>query len=369
MLLLPPPLINRVHCMDAIELMRLIPAQSVDLVLTDPPYNGVKDEEWDNQWKTDADYLAWLRLHLVEFRRVLKPNGSLYLFASPRMAARVEVLTGELFNVLTRITWRKPAYSTKAEMFDKDIMRAYFPASEAVIFAEQYMIDRTGLEELINDQELFTPIRHYFDCERKKLGHLSFAEINKLMGMAANGGGMASNILNPWKMNWTFPSEDTYELLSSATGCCQRPYNDLKHEYDNLRTKYEDLRREYEDLRRPFNVSADVPYTDVWDFPTVGTYPGKHPCEKPLAMMKHIVNASSKPGAVVLDPFCGSGSTIAAAHQLDRQYIGNDKDKRWATVAANRCVKQFGERKTVHAESIDSLPLFRGDKLYQPAGK
>ena len=82
----------------------------------------------------------------------------------------------------------------------------------------------------------------------------------------------------------------------------------------------------YVDVHRPFNVSADVPYTDVWSFPTVGRRVGKHPCEKPLAMMEHIIAASSRPGAVVLDPFMGSGVTGEAALRHGRQFIGIEAD-------------------------------------------
>ena len=53
---------------------------------------------------------------------MLKPNGSLYLFAATKYQARVELAVGKHFNVLNNIRWRKPDYSTKAEMFDKDAM-------------------------------------------------------------------------------------------------------------------------------------------------------------------------------------------------------------------------------------------------------
>jgi site-specific DNA-methyltransferase (adenine-specific) len=113
----------------------------------------------------------------------------------------------------------------------------------------------------------------------------------------------------------------------------------LRREYEYLRREYEDLRREYEDLRRPFNVTADVPYTDVWTFPTVQAYPGKHPAEKPQAMLRHIIAASSKPGAVILDAFAGSGSTGIAALDMGRDFVGIDKDEEWAEYARARIAK------------------------------
>ena len=62
--------------------------------------------------------------------------------------------------------------------------------------------------------------------------------------------------------------------------------------------------------------------------PTSGTlspvqwYPGKHPCEKPLDLMRHIIEASSRPGDVVLDTFVGSGSTAIACRELGRVFVG-----------------------------------------------
>lgn len=69
-------------------------------------------------------------------------------------------------------------------------------------------------------------------------------------------------------------------------------------------------------------MSKDVPYTDVWQFEPVASYPGKHPCEKPAAMLEHIIAASSRPGDVVADFFMGSGSSVKAALKLGRKAIG-----------------------------------------------
>ena len=124
-------------------------------------------------------------------------------------------------------------------------------------------------------------------------------------------------------MQWTLPTAENYQWLRET-------FSRLNHGGEYLRREYEDLRREYEDLRRPFNVTADVPYTDVWTFPTVQAYPGKHPAEKPQALLSHIIEASSKPGAVILDAFAGSGATGIAAIDMGRQFIGIDKDEHWA---------------------------------------
>ena len=75
--LLPPPLVGKVHCMDALELMRLIPAQSVDLLLTDPPY-AVHEAEWDKPFDIQG---FW-----VEAKRIIKPRGAIVLTCVMRLA-------------------------------------------------------------------------------------------------------------------------------------------------------------------------------------------------------------------------------------------------------------------------------------------
>jgi DNA modification methylase len=65
-------------------------------------------------------------------------------------------------------------------------------------------------------------------------------------------------------------------------------------------------------------------------------YPGKHPCEKPLSMLRHMLQVSARPEALILDPFAGSGSTLRAAKDAGVRAIGIEKDARWCRHAAQR---------------------------------
>ena len=314
--------------------MQAMPANSVDLIATDPPYYKVKGDAWDRQWATPADFLTWFDLLAEQWQRVLKPNGSLYTFAWPGIAAEIEVLIKRRFNVLQRITWAKPPFSTKAEMNKKADQRSFFPVSEAIIFAEHKGADNMAKGEAryaAKCDELrgfvFEPLRAYLAAERDRAG---FTGATVDAAFRIKTGNPKSGMAGHWfgRVQWALPTAENYVWLRElfGVGFLRREYEDLRREYEDLRREYEDLRREYEDLRRPFNVSADVPYTDVWSFPTVGRRVGKHPCEKPLAMMEHIITASSRPGAVVLDPFMGSGVTGEAALRHGRQFIGIEAD-------------------------------------------
>ena len=351
---------------DCLDVLPTLDSSSIDLILTDPPYYKVKDEPWDRQWETEAGFLAWLDTVLVEFARILKPNGSLYLFASPKMAARVEVLIGQRFNVINHITWAKP--SGRAEASEKEALRGFFPQSERVIFAEHFNSDNYAQDGSGYDAEcdklrgfVFEPLRAYLDGERIRAG-VSRDDINEALGFRRAGGMAGRHYFS--SSQWCLPTEEHYNKMRLCLSRLNHSGEYLRREYEDLRREYEDLRREYEDLRRPFTVTADVPYTDVWTFPTVGTYPGKHVCEKPLEMMRHIVEASSRPDGVVLDCFMGSGNSGIAATMLGRQYIGIDASVHWVNVAGQRIGKADGQfvTKAGRADDLDGLPMFGGEQ-------
>jgi adenine-specific DNA-methyltransferase len=300
-----------VICGDALEVMAGMDANSVDLIVTDPPYYRVKAEWWDRQWDTRQGFIRWMGKLAKEWQRILKPNGSLYVFASPKMAARVEVKLATRFEVLNRIRWVKDAgWHNK---MDEAILRSWLSPWEEVIFCEHYG-DRPG-----KGYDGYNCIREYLDGERIRAG-VTPEQCNEICGFRREGGMAGRHYFSA--SQWALPTEANYLKLRDG-------FHRLNHGGDYLR-------REYEDLRRPFQVTADVPYTDVWTFPTVGAYPGKHPCEKPIEMMRHIVKASSRPGAVVLDCFCGSGNTLRAAQELGRDCIGVDIDPHWCDVARQR---------------------------------
>lgn len=315
---------NQIIQGDCLEIMKSMPDNSVDLVLSDPPFHKVKKEAWDRQWSSDDAFLSWIDQIAEQWARLLKPNGSLYCFASPKMSARVEVTIGRRFNVLNNIRWAKPRFSTKAEMCRKEDLRSYFPAHESIIFAEHFGADNSAKGEAGYEQKcdelrdfVFEPLRAYLDGERKR-SKTPHRKVIAYLGMS----GHDSHFFSP--VQWKLPLESQYLAMRElfGSGYLVRPYKEL-------RQQYKELRQQYEELRRPFNVTSSVPYTDTWTYPTVQAYKGKHPCEKPAQMLEEMISASSKPGAIVLDSFAGSGSTLIAAKKLGRQYIGIERDQQW----------------------------------------
>ena len=331
---------------EALEVMRGMADNSVDAVVTDPPYFKVKGEDWDHQWAKPEQFIEWMGQLAEQWQRVLKPNGSLYVFASPKMAARVEVKLLERFDVLNRIRWVKDAgWHQKAE---KEALRSFLSHWEEIIFAEHYGADNIAKGEAgyaAKCDELrgfvFEPLRAYLVDEFNQSG-IDKIQFNVICGFSASAGGMASRHYLS-QSQWCLPTFEHYHKLREATGRFQRPYEELRQQYEELRQQYEELRQQYEELRqqyeelrRPFNVTAEDQYTDVWTFPTVQAYQGKHVCEKPLALMEHIIKASTRPGAIVLDCFAGSAATGHACVNIGRDFIGIELCERWAATGRRR---------------------------------
>ncbi|EKN6394796.1 DNA-methyltransferase [Yersinia enterocolitica] len=319
---------NKIINADSLCYIKTLPDNCIDLIATDPPYFRVKSCKWDNQWESESAYLVWLDELLAEFWRVLKPSGSLYMFCGSRLAADTEILVRGRFNVLNHIIWAKP--SGPWRRMHKEDLRAYFPATERIIFADHYAGPFTPKGSTYADkcntlkQSVFKPLIDYFRLARASLG-VSAKAINE-----ATGRQMSSHWFS--ESQWQLPNAEQYAVLQTLfsriaaekhqQGILSKPHHDLVEEYQALNRQYSELSLEYESLRRPFAVTADVPYTDVWTFPSVAFYPGKHPCEKPADLMEHIIRSSSRPGDVVADFFLGSGATLKAALKLGRVGIG-----------------------------------------------
>ena len=303
------------HLGDCLEVMRSMPDKSVDAVITDPPYFRIVDAKWDNQWKTLADYLAWIVLASKEWRRILKDNGSLYVFADDKVAAYVQVELDNEFLLLNNLVWNK-AGGGKAVMYAPNF-RCYAPTSERILFySAQY--DPTGWETVKLDMNNFMPLREYFRQYQEAMG-LGIKQINEVLGHRK-----AEHAFYWGSTQWDLPTAETYAELAKI------PSN-----HGFVRREYEDLRREYEDLRRVFNADGET--LDVITGPIVSAKDNtEHPTTKPLWLMQRLVTVSTNPDMTVLDCFMGSGTTGVACVQTGRNFIGIEIDPTYFAIAERR---------------------------------
>lgn len=325
---------------DARDVLPIVAAGSCSLALLDPPYHGVVEDEWDNQWATDSEFLAWLADVLGTVEQRIADNGTMYVFSSPRMASRVEGIVSILGNVIASCVWdkgdqRKGAAGTG---IDVGALRTYWSSNgERCVVAEKRPLRYEEADQQAKDAS------GYWDaCERVKrsvFGDYLRAEM-KRAGVTAKRvaalfpsrtGGMTGCVSN-WLLGLNCPTAEQYaairELLNNQGG------EYLRKEYEDLRKEYEDLRKEYEDLRRPFRLTAEHQWGDIWRFPIPRSR--LHPTEKPIGLIGQIIDVSTRPGDLVLDCFAGSGTTLRAAKNLGRRSIGIEREEKYCRIIAQR---------------------------------
>ena len=86
-------------------------------------------------------------------------------------------------------------------------------------------------------------------------------------------------------------------------------------------------------------LNDDKQMTDVWQLPTIGRWEkscGKHPTQKPLALLSRIILASTQPGQWILDPFAGSSTTGIASTLLGRRFLGIEREKEFVEMSRKR---------------------------------
>ena len=91
------------------------------------------------------------------------------------------------------------------------------------------------------------------------------------------------------------------------------------------------------DLMKQINGGTQM--RDVWNLPAIAPWEkscGKHPTQKPLALLTRIILASTQKNAWVLDPFTGSSTTGIAANLADRRFLGIDREEEFLTISKNR---------------------------------
>ena len=295
----------------------------VDACVMDPPYFRVKDEWWDRQWDDAGKFLEWLGSILASCSGIMEDWASLYCFASARMEWEVQRLVRQNFVFLNSIRWRKPQGWHMKQASDD--MRVFQQNWEACIFAQK-CDDASAMNALGYDaacdalhKRVFRPLGDYFKSQRIEAG-LSYRQI-------ADHIDRDSALYLRWEEGSSLPNQTDYQKCRELF---QRSNTSL------LRREYEDLRREYEDLRRPFSVYDERMRGDIWDYNCIQGYDGKHPCEKPLSVMEHIVGTSTKLNQLVVDGFLGSGTTGVACLKLGRRFVGIEKHEPYFDIACRR---------------------------------
>ena len=241
-------------------------------------------------------YLTMMAQRMIELHRVLKPTGSIYLHCDPTASHYLKLLLDAVFgatNFRSELIWRRQSAHSDARNYGSvhDTMLFYAKSDEFVWNPSFQPYDPAYVEQYY---------RYTDDGGRRFMsGDLGAAGLQ--------GGGYEYE----WKgvvRVWRVPVE-TMERLD-AEGRVFYTRNGIPR------------------IKRYLDEARGNPVQDVWtDIQSLRSWHRErlgYPTQKPEALLERIINASSNEGDVVLDPFCGCGTTVAAAERLNRQWIGID---------------------------------------------
>jgi DNA modification methylase len=245
-------------------------------------------------------YLVMMTARLVELRRVLKPTGSLYLHCDPTASHYLKVILDAIFSPLSfrgEITWLRTTTHNDAKRWspNSDII-LYYGKTDAVTWNPVHLPH--------SEQYLASKYRYVDpDGRRYRLDNMTSPNPRPNLTYEWNGHAPPPN-------GWRYSRDKMAELDSEG------------------RIWYPDSKDKRPQLKRYLDEQAGVVAGNVWtDIPPINSQAAErlgYPTQKPLALMERIIAASSNPGDVVLDPFCGCGTTVDAAQRLGRRWIGID---------------------------------------------
>ncbi len=136
-----------------------------------------------------------------------------------------------------------------------------------------------------------------------------------------------------------------YKILNVVTWAKTNPPPNISCRYFTYSTEFVIWARKSEKKAHYFNynlmrqLNENKQMTDVWRLPAIARWEkscGKHPTQKPLALLVRVLLASTENGAWVLDPFCGSSTTGIAANLLGRRYLGIEKEMEFIELSKKR---------------------------------
>jgi len=387
---------NRLYFGDNLEILRKeIASESVDLVYLDPPFNsnatynvlfaeksGEKsaaqiaafDDTWHWGLESEASYhetvtaggkladllqafraflgqndmmayLVMMAARLRELHRVLKPTGSIYLHCDPTASHYLKLLLDAIFGPFcfrNEIVWKRTSGRKGITQFGRvhDIIFFYTRSNESTWNPPTIAQDESNARghDIMKDEEG----RWY-----------------RVSDFSGGGPGPPRSfngveIAPPAGRHWAFDQAGIDRLLSegriifSAKGTPR-----LKTYLDQL----------------PGIAVHDV-WTDVEPINAAAAERLGYPTQKPEALLERIIRASSNEGDLVLDPFCGCGTTIAVAERLHRRWIGIDITHLAMTLMRHRLQNAFGPNLSPYVvegvpKDVDSAQLLAMQDRYK----
>lgn len=364
--------VNRLYYGDNLEWMQEWPDECVDLVYLDPPFNSKADYNilygveqggspaqvqaftdtwrWGDQACKDRDlalncpgrlpeiirslemmlkpsgmlaYLCHLAPRLWHLRRLLKDTGSLYLHCDDTADRYVGVLLDGVFGARNRrntIHWKRTSAHNNARRFGRTSDTVYFYAKSGE------RVRWHGSFKILDEEYLRKFYRHRDERGRYMLDNLK-----------SPGPQGYWYDFHGHRGPWRYP-EPKMKLLE-ASGQLHLPQRGGVPRY------------------RRYLKTEQQPVQDIWtDIPPIGSHARErlgYPTQKPEALLRRIIEASSNKGDLILDPYCGCGTAVHVACELERNYIGIDITHLAIAVIEHRFAQRLGRKIEVEGKPRD----------------
>ncbi|MFO0052273.1 MAG: DNA-methyltransferase [Dolichospermum sp.] len=298
-------MINQVIHGDCFEVLKTIPDGSIDAVITDPPY-GIGLAEWDS--------VIDIPLFTKEVKRVT--NGFYAFFGQmPTMVNWINSANNEKLHYYEHISWVKRAcYATHPQNLNKahESIVIYKTKKQNKFYITQGCYTDVKIPGIMFDTHSIESFSRYFSALIAKIKTGSFGK------------------------------EDCH-------------FADTQKARFNKTRKFKKL-----EMSRSEYAIRDVNFTNVWSFLPPYRQTGRagkgiynHPTEKPLEIMKRLVEMLTPEGGTVLDPFAGSGTTALACKELNRNYICIEKEREYVDIIHQRLNTPITERGLTVEEQVE----------------
>ncbi len=404
---MPGSLPNRLYFGDNLSILREhIADASVDLIYLDPPFNSnatynvlfrersgdesaaqitAFDDTW--HWSLESErayqdvithgpaqagellaamraflgqndmmaYLTIMAQRMIELHRVLKPTGSIYLHCDPTASHYLKLLLDAVFdpvNFRNEITWQRTEAHNTAGKYGNiaDIILFYTKSASAIWNRGFHKYSHSEQQYSEQQMKRFRNIDE--DGRRYRLHDLTAPRPNSDSGKFEWRGTMPGP-----SRGWGYRIEELEQWWQEGRIRVKR---DGTPRMDGLKVYL--VESEGKALQ---NIWTDIPRIPNTSSERLG-----YPTQKPEALLERIINASSNEGDVVLDPFCGCGTAVAAAERLNRRWMGIDITHLAISLIRHRLHDTFGSELRPYdvigePEDIDSAGALAQQDRYQ----
>ena len=377
---------------DNLHVMRGINSECIDLIYLDPPFNSNQDyaapigsiaagAAFKDTWtlsdidvhehgeladrnpaaysvieaarnasgKSMMSYLIMMAVRLIEMERILKPTGSIYLHCDPTAGHYLKMLMDAIFgreNFRNDITWKRTSAHNDPNRYGRitDTI-LYYSKSSSITWNTQYTP--------YSDEYLRRFYRHQDERGRYRIDNLTGPKVS------SGDSGSTWRGFNPSSRgrSWSVPRKMVVKLAGKeALKWSVTERLDLLDSHGYIHWP---PTANVPGFKRYLDTMPGVPLQNLWsDIRPIGSHAKErlgYPTQKPIALLRRIIEASSNEGDIVFDPFCGCATTLVAADRLERQWAGIDLSP-LAVKLVNQRISEDRGALWGGANVVDALP-------------